>query len=108
MYIAHNGVSRPMLIIDQESRYIATAARQASVSMDLSTGISTGGAHPCDAQQLGSPVSTADRLFPIINEYEHCVINPEFQSEFFEGLRGGSAAEGAGLDMIMNVGFDEY
>ena len=98
-----------MLTTDQESRNIATAARQARMSMDLSTGMGTVPAHPFDVQQLGFLGSTADQSFPMLNEYEHSAINPEFQNEFFKELRwGGSVADGAGLDIIMNVGFDEY
>jgi hypothetical protein len=77
--------------------------------MDCSTEMGTGWAQPCDVQQLGSRGTTTDWSFPMLNQGEHSVINPDLQSEFFEGLEWGeSAADGAGLDMIMNVEFGKF
>lgn len=62
-----------------------------------------------DIQQLGAQGSTTDQYFPILDEYEHSVLNLEFQNEFFEELKwGDSVADTARLDMIMNVRFGEH
>lgn len=79
------------------------------MSMDVSTEMSTAWPQHFDVQQLGIPGSSTDQSFPMLNAYEQSVINPEFQNEFLEELRwGGSVTDGAGLEMIMNIGFDEY
>ena len=79
------------------------------MSRDLSTDISTSCVRPFDAQQPGSQGLAAGQCFPLLDEHEYSVMNPEFQNEFFEELRWeGSVADRAGLDMIMNIGFDEY
>lgn len=85
------------------------------MSMNVSSQASNVWAAPFDVSEptlgLSAPHTAQSLPTSMLNEYEPSIVNAQFQNEFFEELRwdgSSSVTHGASLDMIINVGFDEY